>query len=128
MAKINNFKDTEGIEKEREFLNCNKTMAEYFSWSTSSTQQLSAQQATYALGKELREHDTAYFKVTDGLKTYYEGHNCWAWFLEQPATFIVALLQEREILNFKMLDGIINIEKIDDFYMVQKFENQGDNK
>lgn len=71
----------------------------------------------------MREHDTAYFKVTDGLKTYYEGNNCWAWFLDQPATFIVALLQEREILNFKMLDGIINIEKIDDFYMVQKFEN-----
>lgn len=128
MAKINNFKDTEGIEKEQQFLNCNKTMREYFCWSTGTTQQLSAQQATYALGKELRENDTAYFKVTDGLKTYYEGHNCWAWFLEQPATFIVALLQEREILNFKMLDGIINIEKIGDFYMVQKFENQGDNK
>ena len=72
MAKINNFKDTEGSEKEQQFLNCN---------------------------------------------------NCWAWFLEQPATFIVALLQGREILNFKMLDGIINIEKIGDFYMVQKFEN-----
>lgn len=71
----------------------------------------------------MREHDTAYFKVTDGLKVYYEGNNCWAWFLEQPATFIVALLQGREILNFKMLDGIINIEKIGDFYMVQKFEN-----
>lgn len=121
MAKINNFKDTEGIEKEQQFLNCNKTMREYFCWSTGSTQQLSAQQATYALGKELRENDTAYFKVTDGLKTYYEGHNCWAWFLEQPATFIYAILQQREILNFKMLDGIINIEKIDDFYMVQKF-------
>lgn len=77
MAKINNFKDTEGIEKEQQFLNCNKTMRE---------------------------------------------HNCWAWFLEQPATFIYAILQQREILNFKMLDGIINIEKIDDFYMVQKFK------
>ena len=73
MAKINNFKDTEGSEKEQQFLNCNKTMREYFCWSTGSTQQLSAQQATYALGYELREHDTAYFKVTDGLKTYYGG-------------------------------------------------------
>ena len=73
MAKINNFKDTEGIEKEQQFLNCNKTMREHFCWATGSTQQLSAQQATYLLGKELREHDTAYFKVTDGLKTYYVG-------------------------------------------------------
>lgn len=82
MAKINNFKDTEGIEKEQQFLNCNKTMREHFCWATGSTQQLSAQQAT----------------------------------------FIYAILQQREILNFKMLDGIINIEKIDDFYMVQKFK------
>lgn len=73
MAKIYNFKDTEGIEKEQQFLNCNKTMREHFCWATGSTQQLSAQQATYLLGKELREHDTAYFKVTDGLKVYYEG-------------------------------------------------------
>ena len=26
MAKISNFKDTEGTEKEQEFINCNKTM------------------------------------------------------------------------------------------------------
>ena len=123
MAKIYNFKDTEGTEKEQQFLNCNKTMAEYFCWCTGSIEQLSAQQATYALGYELRENDTAYFKVTDGLKVYYEGNNCWAWFLDQPATFIYAILQEREILNFTMLDGIINIEKIGDFYMVQKFKN-----
>lgn len=122
MAKINNFKDTEGIEKEQQFLNCNKTMAEYFSWCTGSIEQLSAQQATYALGYELREHDTAYFKVTDGLKVYYEGHNCWAWFLEQPATFIVALLQNRERLNFQMLDGNIGIDRVGDHYTVQKFE------
>lgn len=123
MAKINNFKDTEGTEKEQQFLNCNKTMREYFCWCTGSIEQLSAQQATYALGYELRERDTAYFKVTDGLKTYYEGHNCWAWFLEQPATFIVALLQNRERLNFQMLDGNIGIDKVGDFYTVQKFEN-----
>lgn len=123
MAKINNFKDTEGSEKEQQFLNCNKTMREHFCWCTGSIEQLSAQQATYALGYELREHDTAYFKVTDGLKTYYEGHNCWAWFLDQPATFIVALLQNRERLNFKMLDGNIGIDKVGDFYTVQMFEN-----
>lgn len=122
MAKINNFKDTEGSEKEQQFLNCNKTMREYFCWCTGSIEQLSAQQATYALGYELRENDTAYFKVTDGLKVYYEGHNCWAWFLEQPATFIVALLQNRERLNFQMLDGNIGIDKVGDFYTVRKFE------
>lgn len=123
MAKINNFKDTEGIEKEQQFLNCNKTMREYFCWCTGSIEQLSAQQATYALGYELREHDTAYFKVTDGLKTYYEGNNCWAWFLDQPATFIVALLQNRERLNFQMLDGNIGIDRVGDYYTVQKFKN-----
>ena len=123
MAKISNLKDTEGSEKEQQFLNCNKTMREHFCWFTGSIEQLSAQQVTYALGYELRERDTAYFKVTDGLKTYYEGHNCWAWFLEQPATFIVALLQNRERLNFQMLDGNIGIDKVGDFYTVQKFEN-----
>ena len=45
MAKINNFKDTEGSDKEQQFLNCNKTMREHFCWGTGSIEQLSAQQA-----------------------------------------------------------------------------------
>lgn len=120
MAKISNFKDTEGSEKEQQFLNCNKTMREHFCWYTGSIEQMSAQQATYLLGSELREHDTAYFKVTNGLKVFYEGHNCWAWFLDQPANFVYALLEERSRLNFHMIDGIIGIDKVGDFYTVQK--------
>lgn len=122
MAKISNFKDTEGTEKEQEFLNCNKTMREHFCWFTGSIEQLSAQQVTYLLGYELREHDTAYFKVTNGLKVFYEGNNCWDWFLDQPANFIYTLLEERRRLNFHMLDGIIGIDKVVDFYTIQKSE------
>lgn len=122
MAKISNLKDTEGTEKEQEFLNCNKTMREHFCWFTGSIEQLSAQQVTYLLGYELREHDTAYFKVTNGLKVFYEGNNCWDWFLDQPANFVYALLEERRRLNFHMLDGIIGIDKVVDFYTIQKTE------
>lgn len=122
MAKISNLKDTEGIEKEQEFLNCNKPMREHFCWFTDSIEQLSAQQVTYLLGYELREHDTAYFKVTNGLKVFYEGNNCWDWFLDQPANFIYTLLEERRRLNFHMLDGIIGIDKVVDFYTIQKTE------
>lgn len=68
MAKISNLKDTEGTEKEQEFLNCNKTMREHFCWFTGSIEQLSAQQVTYLLGYELREHDTAYFKIKSILR------------------------------------------------------------
>lgn len=71
---------------------------------------------------ELREHDTAYFKVTNGLKVFYEGNNCWDWFLDQPANFIYTLLEERRRLNFHMLDGIIGIDKVVDFYTIQKTE------
>lgn len=122
MAKISNFKDTEGTEKEQEFLNCNKTMREHFCWFIGSIEQLSAQQVTYLLGYELREHDTAYFKVTNGLKVFYEGNNCWDWFLDQPANFIYTLLEERRRLNFHMHDGIIGIDKVVDFYTIQKSE------
>lgn len=122
MAKISSLKDTEGTEKEQQFLNCNKTMREYFCWYTGSIKELSAQQATYLLGHELREHDTAYFKVTNGLKVFSEGNNCWNWFLDQPANFVYALLEERRRLNFHMLDGIIGIDKVGDFYTVQKTE------
>jgi hypothetical protein len=122
MAKISSLKDTEGTEKEQQFLNCNKTMREHFCWYTGSIKELSAQQATYLLGHELREHDTAYFKVTNGLKVFYEGNNCWNWFLDQPANFVYALLEERRRLNFHMLDGIIGIDKVGDFYTVQKTE------
>ena len=122
MAQISNIKDTEGTEKEQEFLNCNKTMREHFCWFTGSIEQLSAQQVTYLLGYELREHDTAYFKVTNGLKVFYEGNNCWDWFLYQPANFIYTLLEERRRLNFHMLDGIIGIDKVVDFYTIQKTE------
>ena len=124
MAKISNLKDTEGTEKEQEFLNCNKTMREHFCWFTGSIEQLSAQQVTYLLGYELREHDTAYFKVTNGLKVFYEGNNCWDWFLDQPANFIYTLLEERRRLtkSWTFIRFKKQSDKVVDFYTIQKTE------